>query len=121
MSADDDFPRGFTQTTGIIITAPTITFPAVPGIAWVLTDIEALGYEYQSGTGGLGSVVTTSLNNSGPTGLVAIPSGSPIPVGSNGEWSWHGKAPGPVGVALTITMAVAPNYEVCLTATAYPV
>lgn len=63
MAANDEFPRGITKTAVALGTIPTITFPAVPKLAWRLND--------------LGAVVTPakweaqSIGNAGPTSAAA--------------------------------------------------
>lgn len=51
MAANDELPRGWVQS--ISNTGPSITYPAVPGITWVLTHADVVGYGAPPGPTGI--------------------------------------------------------------------
>lgn len=124
MAADDEFPRGLVQSGGSVASAAlTITFPATPGIAWVLTHVD---YSLLFGAGTVGptnidQLVVTSLTTSGPQFFV----GGTQPTNEyfSAEDSWDGQAAAPAGSALTVSVGALPGATAShlLVAHAYPI
>jgi len=119
MAANDELPRGLTlqdsNTAGT--SGATVTFPAVSGVSWVLTNIQA---EAVSGTNGnYDLLVTTSLGTSGPEGSLAFTvSNSEI---DTPDYSWEGQVAAPLDTALTVSITSVGNCAGFLTVTANPI
>lgn len=119
MAANDDFQRGVTLSSSSPSgpSGNTITFPATPGIAWVLTDINAV---CDSGIASAYNMpISTSLGTNGPQGTISFT----VATGAieSGQWSWSGRVAAVVGAALSISIASVANAAGYLTATAYPI
>lgn len=116
MPASDEFPRGITINASVGSGVNfQVTFPACPGIAWVITDIDISAYEAAANSG-VGSVISTTLGASGPEGLVSLPSNAVV--GQSAEWSWHGECAGEVGQALSVNALNVVGVEMFGSATA---
>ena len=118
MAANDEFPRGLALTqTPATSSGASISYPATPGIAWILTDLAASMY-----TGGGIANGATGIAVNGVTigGTVMSLDNSAGGNASSGA-SWSGKLAGAVGAALTITTVGVVNAAQFLTASAYPV
>lgn len=114
MAANDEFPRGCNQVSGLAVnTAAGITYPAIPGISWVLTELD--GSAYWDGAGN--SNVTCDIAVNGVQYAVASEPSGPDFTGVTASWS--GQVIFPPNTALTITWGTT-SYQT-LTASAYAV
>lgn len=119
MSADDELPRGWTQVTNATNAAVTITYPAIPGIAWTLTEIA--GRWWCNSAYGAAAVFQVQVN--GVTYDVDAAPGA-IAVGQGGSLSWSGQETFPTNTAVTIILPVAQqaiDFTFSITASAYPI
>jgi hypothetical protein len=119
MAANDELPRGWTQQVQSNGGTASVTYPAIAGIAWKLTAIQA---QLESATAAnYVTGIVTSLGANGPQGLIVlgILAGGTVAIS---EYDWSGGALGPVGAALTIAFtAGSANLIEQLTTTAVPV
>lgn len=116
MAASDELPRGLTLNVSTVGTNAVVTFPATPGVSWVLTEVHAI--VFLTTTIGAGQVVTTTLpSGTGPLGVVGCASSG---AGTTIEYDWSGEAAQAPGTALTVTLPIAAGMEGFLTATAFP-
>lgn len=113
MAANDELPRGWQQFSDVGSTnAPSIIYPACPGVAWVLTD---LAYSIFGAAGATAEGVTV---NGAQWPCVAGVDGT---AGSNSTSTWSGKYAFPIGTAVTISATgAAANRFADLSAYAYP-
>lgn len=116
MGANDEFPRGLALTSGRAAFAG-VTFPAVSGISWVLTEVEAAWLVTTAYAGDL--YFTIAVN-----GSELDMNGSPEPhaVGDGGRLSWSGSLAFPPGIAVnpSFESGNGVGYQI-LTAKAYPI
>lgn len=119
MTANADFPRGLWLTTQQVTggSIASVTFPALPGLSWVLSEIHAIA----------STSVATSYSS-----LVTVTSGyivgvivlnSPAAGGAQAAWDWVGKITYPTNtaVAVEINTATNANMSAFLSAAAYPI
>ena len=114
MAADDEFPRGLTLTNNSAGGDASVTFPAVPGIAWVIT---AASLFFQ--TVGAASISADLTINGTKYGPAAIDNTA----NTVAEVSFPGdKLAFPPDTAVTVTSdaGVAGIYQT-IVATAYPI
>lgn len=119
MAANDEFPRGLTQTSAPAFGAvASVTFPAVPGISWVLTNVDATVYSNVASTG----YAEDAAINGAPVSIMVISNGSPAPSDGSLSPSFKGPQAFPPGTAVTVALSGnAPGYAQILQATAYPI
>lgn len=60
MAADDEFPRGLSQSVGLTSGQVSLTYPATPGIAWVLDSWEIFAIVVLAASG-LWTVTATAV------------------------------------------------------------
>lgn len=97
MAANDELPRGWVLSqTFLTPAAPTITLPALPGIAHVLDEID-----FTVETGTAQAIAITENSSGAAVGRIVV---AP-PASSIAESSWSGPASGAAGAALTVTGA----------------
>lgn len=124
MAASDELPRGWNQVASRIGagSAVTITFPATPGISWVLT---AAALTFAMTVGSSQDVTAWIDLSSGLTipKLVYLEDWFANGVTGSMTGDWSGPIAGPAGGALTLTVngSQAGNGNVQMTATAYPI
>jgi hypothetical protein len=115
MAADDDFPRGVLLSESTAGANASVTFPATPGITWVLTSAAASGGSGYAGTFSaalqVGAVVLADTN-----GDAANAGEATFDIDWDGQYS-----PVAVGGALTVTVTQTGSLNVNLIASAYPV
>lgn len=103
MSANDDFPRGWLLSTGLVSAGsiPGITIPAMPGISHVLTFVEATLYQGTGNTTAFAPLVETG------TGVVfgILASGAAGAVGRDVMSMQGNLFMSPVGVGLVVTFS----------------
>src|SRR5215472_10620233 len=97
MAADDELPRGLTLTATVTGTAAAVTFPAAPGISWVLTHVDALAASNSGAIAGTFNVQATAGGSTLAEGLLANDVNWTVE-----EWTWDGKDAAPIGQAITI-------------------
>lgn len=114
MAADDELQRGWYQTAQAGSTnEPSITFPAIPGIGWVLTHIDFVLW------GAAGATAEIVLVNGGQLPAVAGDDGG---AGATGVASWDGQISYPQNTAVVVQGSGAgANRFANLGARAYPV
>jgi hypothetical protein len=120
MAADDELPRGWTQNSLYNNGGNDfITYPAIPGISWVLTQIDANISVYPGGALPFGPLVLVNGVFYGALGI-SIENNNPY---QNDEWQYNGGPIAfPVGEAVTISYnATSGDWLMSLIATAYPV
>jgi hypothetical protein len=120
MPANDEFPRGLTlKNQPAAGGQASITFPAIPGIQWILTEVNVSSIV----VGGLGNNIGLTCDVSAIQTLffLAAPVSTPAwTLGPGG--SWTGKIAPPVGQGLIVEISGGvPNWGAFLEATAYPV
>lgn len=103
MAANDEFPRGPTLSNQSSGGQASVTFPAVPGLSWVLTDIDAIAAS--GSTGNYAFSVVTSIAPSAPIGFVSFGVGSAVQ--SSDEWTWSGQLCAPIGELLIVEFSAA--------------
>ena len=111
MAANDELPRGLILATGPSSLA-SVTFPAVTGIAWVLTAINALIGE--SGAPGT-TAVSISVNGTwyGAIWLNAA---------NQGDFQWSGQVAFAAGAAVVVQFnAAIAGWTELLVVSAYPI
>ncbi len=118
MSAADDFPRGaFLSSGGVAGAAASVTFPALPGIAWTLT--QANGVVYQTATMAGGPYSVELLANAVDLGSLTIPTSAVQ--GDNADISWSGQLAFPINTAVIVAFSVnTTGYTQDVNASAYP-
>lgn len=102
MAASAELARGLTLSAHPIAAQAVVTFPASPGITWVLTDIFA---EANITTGNVpfgANIVVASGSFSQILSGLYVPTGSPAYTDSVANWS--GQIPGILGQSLTVTI-----------------
>lgn len=101
MAASEEFPRGMwlVDNRGDGPNAASVTFPASPGIAWVLAQIDAILWVNSAGT--FTSNVLTNLPNALPITFM----GGPASALQSFEWTWSGQIATPNGAALTVSFS----------------
>lgn len=119
MPANEELPRGLALTAEALAgpSGITVTYPAIPGIAWVLTAIDAIAYSGSGSPGHYFLDVTTSMGT--PAGKIVVENNAGV--NAEGEYTWSGQAVSPVGAALTITISNVANVGSILNCNAYPV
>ena len=117
MPAADEFPRGVTLINfNFSAGQATVTFPASPGISWVITDI--IGKLTNSSAAGYSAQIQ---DNYGRTFLIFI-----VNVGSTtatvDSASWAGKVTYPPGIgpAFNVNVGISSGWE-HLTVIGYPI
>jgi hypothetical protein len=113
LAANDDLPRGWQQFANAGSTIePTITYPAVPGVAWVLTHVDAAIW----GTAAADVEIVTVNGTQIPLVLGAAAAGD------TASGSWDGKLGFPPGAAVVVALSGAgANRFANLGASAYPI
>lgn len=116
MAADDELPRGLhlsSQTSGV---APSVTFPATPGISWVLTHADLTNCELT----GVASLAFLQINGVNVAMSVTDPATSPS-VGATATYDEPQAFP--VNTAVTVTSSTGgdANSRLVLNASAYPI
>ena len=119
MAANDEFPRGEVLSSGVVTngTAAAITFPAIPGISWVLTQVDAAWLVTTAYTGSL-------FFNIAANGIGLDMDGTPEPhaIGDGGRLSFSGEIPFPPDTAVQVGFTSGNGVgNQLITATAYPV
>lgn len=115
MAANDELPRGWTQQAGQSSGASeTITFPAIPGIAWVLTAAQAVGNSGYTG------VYSLQLEINGVVYDVAS-GNAQNSVDALANVSWSGQLAFPVDTAVAVSAVESGGLNVAMSAAAYPV
>lgn len=125
MAANDEFPRGWTQTSGGgAVGAASIVFPATAGLTWVLTSVYWDIYTTGAYTGPIIEYPTVTSNGVVLlTGYVWAP--GTVVAGTNSDWTWsnaggNGQIEGYVGKDLTINApGQFPDVYALMNATAY--
>jgi hypothetical protein len=118
VAANDELPRGVTLSASSgASSGVTVTFPASPGISWVLTDIDVICWSGSGSPGHYLMGISTSLGT--PVAQIAVDNNTGTAV--TGEWTWSGKVAGALGAALTVTITNVANVASDLTCQAYPI
>jgi|SRR5215469_16087329 len=120
MAANDEFPRGLPQA----VSEPTnvqavLTWPASPGIAWVLTEMSASA----DAIGETLNEQTTITASAGAGSLPLARIGLAVDTNQQqNDASWSGQWVGPPGAALTVQFSTGfSGAQQFLSASAYPV
>jgi hypothetical protein len=115
MAATDEFPRGtLQQNSSAVNTIASITLPAIPGVAWVLTEIEAAAVAF----GGAVGIVPAIFVNGATIGHVP----ADLQNNQGGTFSWSGPLTLSIGQAVTVQFSgTAPNCYEDLAVAAYPI
>jgi len=118
MPASDEFPRGLSLAGQASNAALSLTFPAIPGISWVLTDIDLSVTSTNTTTEIMCSATDQA---SRPYITFGVSEATSTSYGT-GAGSWAGKVCYPLGSAVTISIGgIAANVLQTLHATAYPI
>jgi hypothetical protein len=103
VAAADEFPRGLWLQSSVNGSGTaSVTFPAAPGVAWVLTDIDALTVN-----GSTVPVAWAIFTNIGPgpgvpEGVVSAAAAVAGQSAPKDEWSWSGQVQQTLGAAVTV-------------------
>jgi hypothetical protein len=101
MAANDEFPRGGVASVTTNGTIASITLPATPGIAHVVTSIDAALVQTVAGSGATFFEATMTDSVTGDVLYTPWPQSSQAAL-SGGSSSWTGQFIGSVGGAIVI-------------------
>ncbi len=115
MAADDELPRGWTQFASGTAANAVVTFPAIPGISWVVTSVKCAASSGYAG-GYFLNVQDQNADVFGEDGGNAGAAGEAI-----ASMEWDGQNPYPISTAVTITAYETGSLNTNLNVTAYPI
>lgn len=114
MPASGELPRGVSLTANVLSGNSTVTFPAIPGIAWVLTSAHAAGNSGYTGAYSVALVVNGATLDSF-SGEAAVASQA------QANAQFDGEIPFPMNTAVTVTASQTGTLNTVLVARAYPI
>lgn len=117
MTANDELPRGLNLSEQAASGAvPSVTFPATPGISWVLTHADLTNCEIT----GVSSIAFLEINGVS-VGMSVTDSSTSPSTGATATWDGHMAFP--VGNAVTVSSSTGgdANARLTLNASAFPI
>lgn len=106
MPANDEFPRGWEYSTGVVTPAnvPSIVVPAAPGLSHVLTAINTSDAIQTGGSSNIFDVEVQFGGNTIVLGLLAVPGST---ANEQYGFTWTGKIVTRAGDSLTVLWTLA--------------
>lgn len=126
MSAESDLPRGASLSS--IVNpgpgTPAVQFPAIPGVSWVLTYIEAI-LQNRDPTNAYYNFVSTTIGfvEVSMRGLISTSAATGTADYSKDSWTWSGSVGAQPNspVVVTLSSPVTASQTAILNVIAYPV